>query len=28
MTQAVNLQELERRLEKVGTTLDQLRGYL
>jgi hypothetical protein len=28
MTQAVNLQDLERRLEKVGTTLDQLRGYL
>jgi len=28
MTQALNLQELERRLEKVGTTLDQLRGYL
>jgi len=28
MTQAINLQDLERRIEKVGSTLDQLRGYL
>jgi len=28
MAQTVHLQDLERRIEKVGTTLDQLRGYL
>jgi len=28
MSQAVQPQELEKRLEKLGATLDQLRGYL
>jgi len=28
MSQALDPQELERRLEKLGATLDHLRGYL
>jgi len=28
MSQTLQPQELERRLEKLGATLDQLRGYL
>jgi hypothetical protein len=28
MTQAVNPQDLQRRIEKMGATLEELRGYL
>jgi len=28
MERTVNVQDLERRLDRIGETLDQLRGYL